>query len=194
MIDPQKALIDGATDIQGLLGPLGFQFHVRNLGTGSGGRFAWGEFVHDDRRLELHFRGSLGLVRYHIDGQNASHQPYMRELGVSEQCRYPGFDEDPATAFRDLAHDLAFASDFLSGTGDLLRRAAVKEAAAVRSGAESDMARYVGDVRKLEQMRVQFRQQRYLEVLSLAEKLKYPNRMTAPQQAMVAIARTKVKL
>ena len=51
----------------------------------------------------------------------------MRELGVREQCHYPGFSEDPKEAFLGLAHDLAFADDFLTGNGALLRQAAKKE-------------------------------------------------------------------
>ena len=67
-------------------------------------------------------RFNLGLVRYHVRAESASHDYYMRELGVQERCHYPGFSEDPKEAFLGLAHDLAFAGDFLTGTGALLRR------------------------------------------------------------------------
>jgi hypothetical protein len=84
--------------------------------------------VRGNRRLELHFRYSLGMVRFHIADQNASHEAYMRELGAWEGCRYPGFSDDPMDAFRNLAHDIAVAEDFLSGTGEVLRIASEKEA------------------------------------------------------------------
>lgn len=104
----------------------GFRFQFREEGRGAGGNFASGEFVCEDRRLELHFRGSLGLVRYHVGDQSASHESYMRELGVWDQRHYPGFSEDPAAAFHDLAHDLGLAHDFLSGPATVLRTAAAK--------------------------------------------------------------------
>jgi len=126
---PKSILIEGSKLIQRFLEPRGFQFQFREEGTGSGGAFAWGDFVRGDRKLELHFRYSLGMVRYQIDGQSAAHERYMRELGVWEQCRYPGFSQDPLAAFRDLAHDLEYADDFSSGSGEVLRRAAGREAA-----------------------------------------------------------------
>ena len=110
MVDPKEALLDGAKILDPVLLPKGFQFQFRKEGKGSGGNFAWGEFVRKDRRLELHFRQSLGLVRYHVGDQSASHESYMQELGAWDQCRYPGFSEVPAAAFHDLAHDLGVAA------------------------------------------------------------------------------------
>lgn len=72
---------------------------------------------------------ALGLVRYSIAGHGASHDSYMRELGVKQQCRYPGFSENPLAAFDGLAHDLQFASDFTEGTGEILIRASERETA-----------------------------------------------------------------
>jgi hypothetical protein len=46
---------------------------------------------------------------------------------VRERCHYPSFSGDPKEAFLGLAHDLAFADDFLTGTGALLRQAAKRE-------------------------------------------------------------------
>jgi len=124
--NPEQALLTGARILETVLAPNGFQFPIGGEGLGSGGRFAWGEFVRDDRNLELHFRQSLGLVRYHVGDHSAGHESYMRELGVSEQCKYPGFSSDPMNAFLSLARDLAFADDFLTGDALILRRAALK--------------------------------------------------------------------
>ena len=125
---PKDALLSGARILDPVLFPNDFRFQFQKEDRGSGGNFASGAFVRKDRRLELHFRYSLGLVRYHVGDQSASHESYMRELGVRNQCHYPGFSEDPMAAFRDLAHDLRFADDFLSGSAKVLRTAAKTEA------------------------------------------------------------------
>ena len=138
---PKDALLEGAKILDLVLLPKGFRFQLREKGRGSGGNFAWGEFVREDRRLELHFRQSLGLVRYHVGDQSASHESYMRELGVWDRCRYPGFSEDPAAHFHNLAHDLGLADDFLSGWAAVLRTAAAREAS---DTAEQDKRAMVG--------------------------------------------------
>jgi hypothetical protein len=99
VISPREALLTGAEILGGVLVPNGFEFHLQGEGKGSGGKSAWGESVRNDRRLEFHFRFSLGLVRYHVRRWSASHESYMRELGVWPQCRYPGSSENPADAF-----------------------------------------------------------------------------------------------
>jgi hypothetical protein len=60
---PREILLRGKEELDPLLTPQGFYFEFRSEGPSSGGPFAWGEFVRGDRRLELHFRDSLGLVR-----------------------------------------------------------------------------------------------------------------------------------
>jgi hypothetical protein len=54
----------------------------------------------------------------------------MRELNIWHECRYPGFSQEPLAAFDDLAHDLQFAGDFISGAGEVLIRADEREKAA----------------------------------------------------------------
>jgi hypothetical protein len=191
VFSPKEALLDGAKILDAVLLPKGFRFQFRKEGKGSGGNFAWGEFVREDRRLELHFRQSLGLVRYHVGDQSAFHESYMRELGVWDQCRYPGFSEDPAAAFHDLAHDLGLADDFLSGWAAVLRTAAATEASDTAAQNKRDMAGYVGDVRQRQQLRQRFREGRYGQVVALAETLKYPDQMTESERRMVEIARKK---
>jgi hypothetical protein len=188
---PKRALIEGAQILARSLGQYGFQFQFREEGQGSGGAFAWGEFVRGGRKLELHFRFNLGMVRYHADDQSASHESYMRELDLWNQCRYPGFSEDPAAGFRELAHDLAFTDDFLSRDAAVLRRAAAKEALKTVNRDRRLTALSVGDVRKLEEMRDQFREGRYREVIRLAAELTYPDQMSLSQHQMLQIAREK---
>ena len=157
----------------------------------SGGNFAWGEFVREDLRIELHFRQSLGLVRYHVGDQSAFHESYMRELGLWDQCRYPGFSEDPVAAFHDLAHDLGLADDFLSGSAAVLRTAAATEASDTAEQNKRAIAGSVGDVRQRQQLRERFREGNYGQVVALAETLKYPDQMTESERRMAKIARKR---
>jgi hypothetical protein len=188
----KDALLDGAKILDRVLLPKGFRFHFREEGRSSGGNFAWGEFVREDRQLELHFRYSLGLVRYHVGEQSASHESYMRELGVWDQCRYPGFSEHPAAAFHDLAHDLGFADDFLSGSGVVLRTAAAKEVSDTAEKSKQATARYVGDVSQRQHLRQRFREGSYDQVVAIAKTLKYPEEMTESERRMVKIARQRL--
>jgi hypothetical protein len=87
---PKTRLRAGVTAIATVLAPHGFRFVFRESGSSSGGPFAFGEFVRGDRRLELHVRESLGLVRYHLGLHSASHEYYMKELGEWPRCDYPG--------------------------------------------------------------------------------------------------------
>ena len=192
MLSPKEVLLDGAKILDAVLLPKGFRFQSRKEGKGSGGNFACGEFVREDRRLELHFRQSLGLVRYHVGDQSAFHESYMRELGGWDQCRYPGFSEDPAAAFHDLAHDLGLADDFLSGSAAVLRTAAATEASDNAAQNKRDMAGYVGDVSERQQLRERFREGSYGQVVALAETLKYPDQMTESERRMVEIARKRI--
>ena len=189
---PLSAILISGSEIVGpALVAHGFAFKYRGSGGGSGGDSVWGEFVRGNRRLELHYRASLGLVTYHLGNQRASHEAYMRELGVLGKNRYPGFSSENLQGFRDLAHDLSFASDFISGDAGVLRASALKEAAAIDQRSRDLMSGYVGDTSQLEKMRDLFRQGRDAEVLSSFAKLRYQDRLTNAQQEMVRIARER---
>jgi hypothetical protein len=187
-VRPKDSLIKGVQVLQPLLLTKGFQFRFGGAGHGSGGDYAWGEFVRDDRRLELHFRYNLGLVRYHIEDQSASHESYMRELGAWEQCQYPGFSDDPESAFHGLAHDLTLAEEFLSGSASVLRRASAKEA--LREA--DDMARFAGDKDKIDRLKKSFRQGHYDQVLLLARGIQYRDRLMESERRMIEIAQEKM--
>lgn len=192
MIHPKEALLNGVEILQRVLAAYGFRFHFRGEGDGSGGKYAWGEFVRDDRKLELHFRYALGLVRYQVGALKSSHETYMRELGVWDQCQYPGFSEDPLAAFDHLAHDLNFAEDFLFGAAEVLQKAALRETAQAVSSTEDLMAMYVGDTQRIEQMRDRLRENRYSDVLKIASELQFPDRLSPSHQRMIQIARSKM--
>ena len=175
--------------MQAALAPHGFNFEIRGTGSSSGGTFAWGEFVRGNRRLELHFRYSLGMVRYHIADQSASHEVYMRELGAWAGCLYPGFSDDPMDAFRNLAHDITVAEDFLFGTGEVLRIASEKEARQSVAANTEFMARAVGDTAKVDRMREQFKTGNYSEVVEIASTLRYIESVSPSVQEMIEIAK-----
>jgi hypothetical protein len=189
---PKDVLLDGIKILDPIVRPKGFQFQFREEAKGSGGNFAWGEFVREDRRIELHFRRTLGLVRYHVGKQSASHESYMQELGVSDQRRYPGFSEDPAATFHDFAHDLGLAEDFLSGSAAVLRKAAAREASDTAEQNKRATAGHVGEVRQRQQLHERFREGNYGQVVALAATLKYPDQMTESERRMVEIARKRV--
>lgn len=192
-MNPKDSLTAGATILAPLLSSHGFAFEFRDEGRGSGGYFASGEFVREERRLELHFRHSLGLVTYHVGPLHARHETYMKELGVLGRNQYPGFSDDPLDGFRHLANDLGFAADFLSGNGHILHSAALKEAEADREKSKELMVGYVGDTRALEQMEALFRSGNYTKVLAVFQELKFPERLTKVQQRMVEVCRERAR-
>jgi hypothetical protein len=119
---PVKMLRAGCEILDPVMNSHGFRFAPGWSSCGSGGYFASGDYVREDRRLELHFRLSLGLVAYHICDVSVSHDDYLRALtkGAGGN-QYPGFSDDPLDGFRHLAHDLQkFCGDFLAGGGEVL--------------------------------------------------------------------------
>jgi hypothetical protein len=115
---PIEVLSEG----RGILDPVmhrhGFSFKAGPAGPSSGGPYASGAYVNGNRKLEIHFRHSLGLVTYHYGKTSLDHESYMHSLlGTNGGSRYPGFSEDPLDPFRGLAYDLDnFASAFLNGS------------------------------------------------------------------------------
>ena len=108
--------------------PHGFTFVEGPSGHSSGGNFASGEYVKGDRRLEIHFRYSPGLVTYHMGSLSLTHDAYMRALlGRGGGDKYPGFSDDPLDGFRHLRYDLShFCGGFLYGSGEGFERCVVK--------------------------------------------------------------------
>jgi len=116
--DKIATLRAGADIIAPVLLPHGFVFAIADSGQSSGGTFAVGQFAHADRRLELHFRYSLGLVRYYLGERGVGHDGYMwvvtgRRTGGS----YPGTSDSPLDGFARLHRDIeSYCSAFLSGS------------------------------------------------------------------------------
>lgn len=188
---PKDFLLAGQELLASVLEPAGFRFVFRDEGNGSGGQFSRGEFCRGDRRIELHYRWSLGLVAYHCGQHRASHDWYMRELGAWERCDFPGFSAEPLQAFRDLAHDLQFATDFTTGDASLAISAARREAEWESHRSRSEMAQAVGDAQLIEKMHKLFRENSHSEVIRLFNDLRYPERLSPAQIRLVELARNR---
>ena len=123
---PTELLERGVAELAGVLGPAGFEFIQSDEGVDTHGPFASGEFLRGDRRLEMHVRSSLGLVRYHFGEESLSHEDLVRGVraleGISDEGQYPGFSDDPMAGFRHLRHDLdRFGAIFLRGGAKAFR-------------------------------------------------------------------------
>ncbi len=114
---PIEVLREGCTILDPVMNQHGFFFVDGPAGSSSGGPFASGSYVNADRRLEIHYRFSLGLVTYHFGDVCIDHESCMRVvLGSKGGNKYPGFSRDPLDAFRDLAYDVRnFCAAFLEG-------------------------------------------------------------------------------
>lgn len=192
-MDPSDILLRGTKVLDPVLVAHGFTFRLEAEGVGSGGHFARGAYrcgrLWRRRRLELHFRASLGLVSYAIGRASASHKRYMRELGVLDQCEYPGRPDDPLSGFRHLAADLeAHAADFLTGDCSMLRKAAAKEAAERRRGWGLPFFSVDADLHKRERARERFRERDWNAVVKLLRSVRRPEDLRASEKKMLKIA------
>jgi len=195
MVNPREILRAGCEILNPIMISHGFTFIEGLSGKGSGGNFASGEYVRNERRLELHFRYSLGLVTYHLSASAVSHLSYMRELlGESGGNHYPGFSDEPLDGFRNLAYDLEnFADDFLNGNGEVLVKAAIKEAAYITTENKLDMSGYVGDTRKREEARRLFRENNFEKVVENLESLVYPELLKDSEKKILEISKRKAR-
>ena len=120
--NPVEMLAVGSVLLEPLLFKHGFSYRTLDAGNSSGGQFASGEFTKGSRRLEFHFRHSLGMVTYNLGSRSMSHQEYMHSvLRRPNASHYPGFSSDPLDGFRHLYLDLEeHCAEFLEGTDDCL--------------------------------------------------------------------------
>ena len=125
-MSPIEILREGRSILDPVMHRHGFSFIDGPAGPSSGGPYGSGAYVSGNRRLEIHFRYSLGLVTYHCGEISLDHESYMHALlGANGGNKYPGFSEDPVDAFRELAYDLGnFATAFLNGNFEEFERCA----------------------------------------------------------------------
>jgi hypothetical protein len=126
MTDPKIVLLDGVEILKPVLSPKGFQFQFRGEGLGAGGRYAGASLFEttgesnciSDTVLDL-------LIITLLTGEHRTSHT-CRNSARGNGVVNPGFSDDLVSPFRDLAHDLEFAQDFLSGSAAVLRSAAEK--------------------------------------------------------------------
>jgi hypothetical protein len=113
----EVALKSGLSILEPLMRAHGFSVHLTGMGSSSGGPFATAEYRRGNRRLEVHYRHTLGLITYHLGSASLSHEDYMWSvLGQRWASHYPGFSSDPLDGFRHLREDLEqYAHEFLEG-------------------------------------------------------------------------------
>ncbi len=128
--DPGKQLEAGVAILDPLMTDNGFTFAYEGAGAASGGRSASGSYSRDDRRLDLHYRWGLGVVRYHIGQHALDHADYMKLLGTYPDSQWVRVAMDKTLdGFHRLLHDLQrFCQDFVSGDGTEFVRLAEKSA------------------------------------------------------------------
>ena len=123
---PREILERGLPELAAVLEPAGFIFVDGGEQSDSGGPSAGGDFLSRDRRLEIHVRSSLGLVRYHFGDYSVSHEDFVRGVRGTDRIEgpseYPGFSDDPLAGFRHLRADLErFGAVFLTGGAKAFR-------------------------------------------------------------------------
>jgi hypothetical protein len=122
--NPEETLREGSELLMPLFAEHGFLFERTGGGQSSGGPSASAAFRKGDRKFELHFRFSLGMVRYHLGSESISHEEYMCSVfGRPNLSHYPGFSNDPLDTFRHLRNDLqGHCHEFLAGTNEAFQR------------------------------------------------------------------------
>jgi hypothetical protein len=123
---PRELFDRGVAELTEVLGPAGFTFAAVEEDDGRGGLFVIGEFRKGERRLELHFRRTLSLVRYHFGEEELSHEELVRGVRgtdrIAAEGLYPGFSDDGAGGFRNVRVDLErFGAIFLTGGAKAFR-------------------------------------------------------------------------
>ena len=115
--DPGEVVEQGCIILDGVLSKFGFNHGDIVRGKSSGGDYATTTYLNGERKLQIHFRYSLGLVTYHFGAFSLLHEDYMKALlGTRGGNQYPCYSDEPLDAFRGLASDLeTYASAFLTG-------------------------------------------------------------------------------
>jgi len=192
-MQPLAALAAGIGILDPVLCSSGFVFHSIASGRGSGGDYAYGEYVRHDRRLQLHFRYALGLVTYHVGAHTLAHESYMRALGASPtEAQYPGYSEDPLDGFRHLAADLQrFGAEFLSGDAAVLMQRAPLEAESRAAAWRKQQAFYEGDDSKRQAAMQLIHAGDYARAAANFDAVHYPDLLTVAERRAWELARAR---
>jgi len=118
-----KIIKEGSEILKSILESNGFAFSIDSEGSGSGGQFASASWSKGTRKLEYHFRYSLGLVTYHFENKCIEHEFLIWAFsGRKKVSNYPGYPKSELDGFENLNKDLnEYCSVFLSGSYDELK-------------------------------------------------------------------------
>lgn len=194
-LTPEQELRDGVKILSPYLEPLGFKFQLKETGKGSGGHFAYGHFYNNGglfsktRKIELHFRWSLGLVSYFVGDLALSHQDYVDLLSKHGQNKYPNFSDNPQDAFHCLLWDLQhLLNDFTENNAVIFKEKAPKRINEIKQQQkiinQADKKIYSGDQRLIDQAKAEFKKGNYLQVDKLRQQLQYPELLSATEKKL----------
>jgi hypothetical protein len=190
--NPKKLLEEGAKLLAPVLAGHGFVFRHISSGIGSGGDYAEGRMEALPRAIELHFRNTLGLVRFHYGSSSVAHAHYMTYLGVADRCEYPGYSEDRMYGFRHLAHDIqAFGADFFGSAENLIAASKI-EAEEEAAKAQQWQVGASGDARARLMAREAFRCGDYPNTIRLLTNLQFPGELSSSELKFLSIARKRM--
>ncbi len=185
-------LEEGANLLAPVLAGHGFVFRHVSSGIGSGGDYAEGRMEALPRAIEMHFRNTLGLVRFHYGNHSVAHEHYMKHLGVTDRCEYPGYSESPMSGFQHLAHDLqAFGADFF-GSGEKLIAASKIEAEEEAARAQEYQLSASGDPRARLMAREAFRCGDYHNTIRLLTNMQFPGELSSSELKLLSIAQKRM--
>ena len=158
--DKKTVLEAGVAILDPALTPHGFVFRFEDAGCSSGGSYAWGQYVRDDRSLHLHHRLGLGIIEYRIGDLCIGHEDYLKFLGVENQSELLWTPlESGLDRYRALHSDLErFCSDFVLGRAVDWTAAATADGQRRAEQQRQYQARCVGDDRKRQSAHELFRE------------------------------------
>ncbi len=197
-LKPEQLLIKGAEILSTYLSSLNFNFNLIETGKGSGGHFAHGQFINEDKTIDLHFRWSLGLVSYKINNLILSHEDYIDLVGQHGQNKYPNFSDNPLDAFHCLLFDLKnLLNDFTENNALIYRQKApdkikdLEKTQLLKNNADKKL--YSGDQRLIEKIKIEFKNGNFLKVDKLKNQIKHPEFLTATELRLFEINDNKIK-
>ena len=201
---PEQHLSEGVKVLSPYLEPLGFRFELKGTGKSSGGTFAYGHFIKRgrlfgrQRKIELHFRFSLGLVSYTVGDLVLSHQDFVDLLDKHGKNKYPNFSDDPQDAFHCLLWDIKnILNDFTEHKAVIFRQKASKRLKEIRKGQEAmqqnDLKNSSGDQCLINKASIAFKKGHYREVDRLKQQLKYPALLSRTEQKLFELNNKHMK-
>ncbi len=189
---PEQNLLEGIKILSTYLEPLGFQFKFLGKRQSSGGNFAFGEFVCGDRKIELHYRYSLGLVSYQVSSLILGHEHYIDLLDKHGKNKYPNFSDESMEAFKCLKFDLEnLLQDFAENNANIFREKAPTKIIEFKINQEikkeANKKIDSGDQKIIEEAKIEFKKGNYLEVQKFKLQIKYPELMTKAEKKLFEI-------